>query len=113
MALRSIRWGSLIRFEVAVKEGRHFTGEIEDVRPAGGVEVEEALFDPHSATITNRRAVAPYGMAGGEPGATGANWIERADGTRDAMTATDKRKVSDGDVFVVETPGGGGFGKAG
>ena len=51
--------------------------------------------------------------AGGEPGGLGANWIERADGTTDRMTGTDKRTVAAGDVFVIETPGGGGFGDPG
>jgi 5-oxoprolinase (ATP-hydrolysing) len=65
------------------------------------------------AILANRRLVPPYGLAGGEPGAPGANWIERADGSRDVLTATDKRRVKSGDVFVIETPGGGGYGAAG
>jgi 5-oxoprolinase (ATP-hydrolysing) len=64
------------------------------------------------AILANRRKVPPYGLDGGEPGACGANWIERADGSVDPMTGTDKRRVSDGDVFVIETPAGGGFGEA-
>jgi 5-oxoprolinase (ATP-hydrolysing) len=60
--------------------------------------------------LSNRRVVAPYGLAGGEPGALGRNWIERADGSRHEMTGTDKAAIAPGDVFVIETPGGGGFG---
>ena len=67
-------------------------------------------------------AVAPFGMAGGQPGAKGRNWVERARkaGTASVgeapvlvpMTGTDKCEVAPGDVFVVETPGGGGYGAA-
>ena len=64
------------------------------------------------AILANRRIVPPYGLAGGAPGAVGVNRIERADGSRDELTATDKRHVAAGDVFVIETPGGGGFGAA-
>ena len=53
-----------------------------------------------------------YGLAGGAPGALGRNWIERADGSRHDMTGTDKADIAPGDVFVVETPGGGGYGRA-
>ena len=45
------------------------------------------------------------------PRAKGRNWVERADGTVVAMTGTDKCQVGPGDVFVVETPGGGGYGE--
>jgi len=61
--------------------------------------------------LANRRRVPPFGLEGGEPGACGRNWVERADGARDEMTATDQRRVAAGDVFVLETPGGGGFGR--
>ena len=62
--------------------------------------------------LSNHRIVAPYGLAGGEVGALGRNWIERADGGRHEMTGTDKADIGVGDVFVIETPGGGGFGLA-
>jgi 5-oxoprolinase (ATP-hydrolysing) len=62
------------------------------------------------AILSSRREIAPFGMAGGEPGAKGRNWVERRDGSRVAMTGTDKCEVGPGDVFVVETPGGGGYG---
>jgi 5-oxoprolinase (ATP-hydrolysing) len=49
-------------------------------------------------------------MDGGGPGAVGRNWVERADGSREELTATDLRQLEPGDVFVIETPGGGAFG---
>ena len=61
--------------------------------------------------LSNHRIVAPYGLAGGEPGALGRNWIERAGGARHEMTGTDKADIGAGDIFVIETPGGGGYGE--
>ena len=60
--------------------------------------------------LANRRVVPPYGMNGGSNGSVGRNWVERVDGTSEYLTATDIRNMKDGDVFVIETPGGGGFG---
>ena len=68
------------------------------------------LEDMTISILSNHRIVPPYGMAGGEPGALGRNWIERADGTVDQMSGTDTRPVHPGDVWVLETPGGGGYG---
>jgi len=62
------------------------------------------------AILSSRREIAPFGMAGGAAGATGRNWVERADGTVVPMSGTDRCEVGPGDVFVVETPGGGGYG---
>ena len=60
--------------------------------------------------LSQHRIVAPYGLAGGEEGRCGRNWVERTDGTRDEMTGQDHRRVDAGDVFVLETPSGGGYG---
>jgi len=65
-----------------------------------------------AAILANRRRVPPFGLAGGEPGAVGRNWVERTDGTRVELGATGKAELEPGDVFVIETPGGGGYGKA-
>jgi 5-oxoprolinase (ATP-hydrolysing) len=63
-----------------------------------------------AAILSGHRRIAPYGMAGGQPGAVGRNWVERRDGTRTELGGADKTEVAPGDVFVIETPGGGGFG---
>ncbi len=63
------------------------------------------------AILADRRRVPPFGVAGGAPGQLGRNWVERADGTRDEKGATARWDVGPGDVFVLETPGGGGYGK--
>lgn len=60
--------------------------------------------------LANRRKIAPYGLAGGAPGAVGRNWVERVDGTRTELGGTGHAEVRPGDVLVVETPGGGGYG---
>ncbi len=61
--------------------------------------------------LANHRRVPPFGMAGGGPGALGRNWVERADGTREEFGATCKVEMQPGDIFVIETPSGGGYGR--
>jgi 5-oxoprolinase (ATP-hydrolysing) len=71
------------------------------------------FLEPMTAVIlANHRRVAPFGVAGGAHGEVGRNWVERADGTREEFGATHKVDMEPGDVFVIETPGGGGFGAA-
>ena len=60
--------------------------------------------------LSQHRIVAPYGLAGGEDGRCGRNWVERTNGSQDTMTGQDHRRVDAGDVFVLETPSGGGYG---
>ena len=60
--------------------------------------------------LSNHRKEPNFGVAGGEPGALGRNWVERGDGSRELLTGTDGAELQPGDVFVIETPGGGGFG---
>ncbi|WP_282702568.1 hydantoinase B/oxoprolinase family protein [Streptomyces sp. CC219B] len=62
------------------------------------------------STLSQHRRVPPYGMAGGEPGALGANRVERADGTVTPLVGSDSADVGPDDVLVIETPGGGGYG---
>ncbi|MFF4017052.1 hydantoinase B/oxoprolinase family protein [Streptomyces sp. NPDC001843] len=62
------------------------------------------------STLSQHRRVPPYGMAGGCPGALGSNRVERADGTVTALGGSDSADVGPGDVLVIETPGGGGYG---
>ncbi|WP_055568140.1 hydantoinase B/oxoprolinase family protein [Streptomyces atriruber] len=64
------------------------------------------------STLSQHRRVAPYGMAGGAPGALGANRVERADGSVVELGGSDSADLAPGDVLVIETPGGGGYGPA-
>ena len=85
--------------------GRHRGGD--------GVERRIRFLEPMTAVmLANHRRIAPFGVAGGAAGATGRNWIERASGARDEFGATFATDVESDDVIVIETPGGGGFGKA-
>lgn len=68
------------------------------------------LKDMDVMILANHRSIPPYGLAGGADGATGRNWLERADGSRVEMSGTDRTRAKPGDTFVIETPGGGGFG---
>lgn len=60
--------------------------------------------------LSNRRVVPPFGLAGGAPGALGVNHVERADGRIDPLGSTAAVEVQAGDLFVIQTPGGGGYG---
>ncbi|MFY9929554.1 MAG: hydantoinase B/oxoprolinase family protein [Streptosporangiaceae bacterium] len=64
-------------------------------------------------TLTGHRRVPAFGLAGGEPGALGRHWIEHPDGSTTPMRGCDSVAVQPGDVFVIETPGGGGYGRTG
>ncbi|MBF0375692.1 MAG: hydantoinase B/oxoprolinase family protein, partial [Alphaproteobacteria bacterium] len=64
-----------------------------------------------AAILSNRRRVPPFGLEGGEPGAPGRNAVERADGTVEDLPATALVEMAVGDAIVIETPGGGGFGR--
>lgn len=63
--------------------------------------------------LANRRRIAPAGLAGGADAAPGRNWVERADGRIEMLAATGSADLAAGDAFVIETPGGGGYGKSG
>jgi len=61
--------------------------------------------------LTERRALAPRGLAGGEEGARGCNRLIKADGTRFVLPPKAHLHVEAGDRLIIETPGGGGYGK--
>jgi 5-oxoprolinase (ATP-hydrolysing) len=76
----------------------------------GGVRRIRFLEPMTAAILSNNRVHAPFGMAGGAPGARGRNAVERADGRVEALGHIGKVEMGAGDVFVIETPGGGGYG---
>jgi 5-oxoprolinase (ATP-hydrolysing) len=65
-----------------------------------------------AAILSGHRRVPPYGLAGGAPGTVGRNWVERTDGSREEFGGAHAVEMRPDDVFVIETPGGGGFGKS-
>jgi 5-oxoprolinase (ATP-hydrolysing) len=84
-------------------EGAHRGGD--------GVVRAVTFLEPMRANIlANRRRVAPKGIKRGGDAQPGRNWVERGDGSVEMLTATDSADVECGDRFVIETPGGGGYG---
>jgi 5-oxoprolinase (ATP-hydrolysing) len=101
------------RFPVRLEEFaiRHGSGGAGRHRGGDGSCRRVRFLEPMTAVIlANHRRIAPFGVAGGEPGALGRNWVERANGRREEFGATCEVDMNAGDVFVIETPGGGGFG---
>ncbi len=77
----------------------------------GGVRKLRFLEPMTAAILSNNRIYAPFGMAGGAPGARGVNTVLRADGRVEEVGHIGKVEMLAGDVFVIETPGGGGYGE--
>jgi len=63
-----------------------------------------------AAILSGHRRVPPYGAMGGAPGLIGRNAVVRADGSIEQLSGCDKTEMRPGDSFVIETPGGGGYG---
>lgn len=81
----------------------------------GGDGMVRALefLQPMTVTVlSSHRRTAPFGVNGGEDGTAGENWVERADGRSDVLSGNDRTEMAPGDVFVMRTPGGGGYGSA-
>src|SRR5581483_10808004 len=69
------------------------------------------FLEPMTAAIlSSHRLVRPHGMAGGEPGTPGRNYVLRRDGTVTDLGPFDQTEMAAGDTFVIESPGGGGYG---
>ncbi|MFB8759994.1 hydantoinase B/oxoprolinase family protein [Streptomyces nigra] len=90
---------------------RHGSGGAGRWRGGDGAVRRIRFLEPMTvSTLSQHRRVPPYGMAGGAPGTLGANRVEHADGTVTTLAGSDSADVGPGDVLVVETPGGGGYG---
>ena len=85
--------------------GRHRGGD-------GGVRRVRFLEPMTASILSNGRHHGAFGMAGGAPGAPGINRIERADGRSETLDHIASAQMQPGDIFVIETPGGGGYGRA-
>ena len=70
------------------------------------------LEDSTLSLLSSRRREVPYGLGGGGDGKCGRNVVERADGRVEVLGGNAQTEMGVGDVFVMETPGGGGFGEA-
>jgi 5-oxoprolinase (ATP-hydrolysing) len=61
--------------------------------------------------LSTRRRTLPFGIEGGGPGQPGINKVRRADGQVEVREGCDMVRMLPGDAFIIETPGGGGFGR--
>ncbi len=77
----------------------------------GGVRRVRFLEPMTASILSNGRIVPAFGGAGGQPGALGINRIERADGRIEVLGHIGSAELQAGDQFVIETPGGGGWGR--
>ena len=103
------------RFPVLLRDFRIRRGSGGNGGHRGGdgvMRVIEFIEPMTAAILSGRRRVPPFGMAGGTAGQCGENRVERADGTREPLGSTARVEMGVGDRFVIETPGGGGFGAA-
>ncbi len=86
-------------------KGKHHGGD--------GADRRIRFLEPMTAAIlANNRVNRPHGLEGGEPGVAAKNWVERNDGSREDYGHICEVAMKVDDVFVIQTPGGGGFGKA-
>ncbi|HAC64850.1 MAG TPA: 5-oxoprolinase [Cyanothece sp. UBA12306] len=79
----------------------------------GGNGVRRCLrfLEPMTAAIlSSHRVIPPFGLAGGEPGKVGKNYVIRKGGKLEQLASTAMIEMETGDIFVIETPGGGGYG---
>jgi 5-oxoprolinase (ATP-hydrolysing) len=83
--------------------GRHKGGD-------GGVRRVRFLEAMTASILSNGREVPAFGLHGGQPGALGINRVERSDGRIEPLRHIGSVEMQPGDVFVIETPGGGGYG---
>lgn len=79
----------------------------------GGVRRVRFIETMTASILSNGRTHGAFGMAGGAPGAPGVNRVERADGRVEPLGHIGSVEMAPGDVFVIETPGGGGYGEVG
>ena len=108
------------RFPVRLDEFkvRQDSGGIGEYTGGNGTERRIRFLEPMTAVmLANRRRVAPFGLAGGAAGALGHNWVERAapegapEVAHEIFGARHQVQMEIGDVFVIQTPGGGGYGQ--
>lgn len=104
-----LEWRFPVRLEeFSVRRGSGGAGRC---RGGNGIRRRLRFLEAMSTTIlTSHRRVPPQGAAGGGPGAVGRNAVVRSDGETLELEGNDMAEVGPDDVFLMETPGGGGFG---
>ena len=61
--------------------------------------------------LSGHRRVQPFGLAGGEPGQIGENWVRRLDGRMERLQGADATTLDGGEAIIIQTPTAGGYGK--
>ncbi|MFJ3045339.1 hydantoinase B/oxoprolinase family protein [Herbaspirillum chlorophenolicum] len=106
-----LEWRYPVRLEsYEINQGSGGTGEWHGGN--GGVRKIRFLEPMTASILSNNRIVPPFGAAGGEPGKCGRNYAIRNDGKVEALSFVASTEMQAGEVFVIETPGGGGYGPA-
>ncbi len=106
-----VEWRFPVRVEsFSIRHGSGGTGKF----PGGDGVVRKIRFlEPMTATVlSSHRETEPYGLSGGGPGKKGENSVEHPDGTTTFLAGNDEISLSPGDLFIIRTPGGGGYGKS-
>lgn len=101
------------RFPVILEEFkiRSGSGGKGKYRGGDGVVRRIRFLEPLTANIiSSHRKIPPYGLMGGSPGQTGCNRVQRASGLIEELGGVAQVEMHPGDVFIIETPGGGGYG---
>ncbi|HCU94161.1 MAG TPA: hypothetical protein DHU96_16130, partial [Actinobacteria bacterium] len=95
-----LEWRYPVRLErYAIRRGSGGAGHW---RGGDGGRREIRFGEPMTVTtLASHRRIAPYGMAGGSPGALGRHWVQRADGSVTPMAGCDSVEAGAGDVFVL------------
>jgi 5-oxoprolinase (ATP-hydrolysing) len=104
-----------LRFPVLVRESALRAGSGGNGRHRGGDGVRRVLefrAPMRMAVLSGRRRVAPFGLAGGGDAQPGRNRIQRSDGRIEELGPTAEATVGPGDRLIIETPGGGGYGRS-
>jgi 5-oxoprolinase (ATP-hydrolysing) len=60
--------------------------------------------------LSGHRRVRPFGLAGGEPGELGENWVRRNDRRRERLKGADATVLDAGEAIIIQTPTAGGYG---
>ena len=104
-----LEWRFPVRLESF--EIRHGSGGRGRWRGGHGAVRRVRFLEPMTAAIlSGHRLVRPHGLEGGEPGVAGRNSVLRADGRREELGPFDQTEMGVGDAFLIESPGGGGYG---
>ncbi len=105
-----VEWRFPVRVEsFSIRHGSGGTGKFS----GGSGAVRKIRFlEPMTATVlSSHRETEPYGLAGGGPGKKGQNSVQHPDGTITLLAGNDEVSLFPDDIFIIKTPGGGGYGK--